>query len=250
MKRYGHPLYATWCSMLYRCCNPKHKSFRHYGGRGIRVCRRWKTSFENFVTDMGPRPEGMQLDRYPDNNGDYKPSNCRWATRSQQHRNKRNNHLLTFKGKTMTMWDWADRMGIDPMSLFRRIKHGWTVEEALSIPVRGGRKGMCRRVVWRVTKDASPAGMKKARKELEKTRLARYKTRHPERFWKPKKVYTRCRRCSSSPVTGTSLCWNHSFDNPEYKKAYQKAYQDKIRQEKIAAGIVIRPVGRPRKIAA
>jgi hypothetical protein len=79
----------SWDSMIQRCTNPNRREFKHYGGRGIQVCDRWRNSFTTFLGDMGPRPEGTTLDRFPNNDGNYEPGNCRWATKSEQERNKR-----------------------------------------------------------------------------------------------------------------------------------------------------------------
>jgi hypothetical protein len=81
--------YLSWKEMKKRCANPNQKYWKNYGGRGIRVCDRWLNSFENFLADMGERPEGTSIDRYPNNDGNYEPGNCRWATRKQQRANRR-----------------------------------------------------------------------------------------------------------------------------------------------------------------
>lgn len=87
VRGHAHPLYAIWIQMRRRCLNPKHPDWKHYGGRGIRVCSRWR-NFAKFVADMGERPPGLEIDRR-NNDGHYTPGNCRWATRTEQNRNRR-----------------------------------------------------------------------------------------------------------------------------------------------------------------
>jgi hypothetical protein len=85
---HGHPVYKVWEAMIQRCTNPRNKSYPNYGGRGIRVCQSWRDDFLAFYRDMGPRPDGLTLDRI-DVNGDYEPGNCRWATYKEQRANVR-----------------------------------------------------------------------------------------------------------------------------------------------------------------
>ncbi len=127
--------YASWSRMLMRCQNPNVRQYQWYGARGIKVCDRWKT-FKNFYTDMGDRPRGMTLDRI-DNDGNYEPSNCRWATNSVQHHNKRSNHLITFNGETLNLTDWANCIGISKVTLCARLtRYGWSIERALTTPAQ------------------------------------------------------------------------------------------------------------------
>ncbi len=128
---YGTRVYGSWHAMSGRCRNPSHRHWKHYGGRGITVTDRW-LEFPNFLADMGEPPSPKHsLDRI-DNNGNYEPGNCRWATPLQQQSNRRNNVRLTFKGETASLAEWARRTGITVRIIRRRIKNGWSVERALT----------------------------------------------------------------------------------------------------------------------
>lgn len=111
-------VYDIWCGMKNRCQNPKTPDFKHYGGRGITVCGHWQ-KFENFLADMGEPPLGLSLDRYPDNDGNYEPGNCRWATRRQQKINTRAARMVTFRGKTQSLAIWAEEIGCTYRFLYR-----------------------------------------------------------------------------------------------------------------------------------
>ncbi len=122
MRRH-RPEYHAWYDMWARCTNPAQGNYKHYGGRGIKVCDRW-LEFVNFLADMGARPDGLTLER-KDVNGDYEPSNCMWATRSQQQQNKRNSNLISWRGETLCVSEWARRLGAKRSTLALHIKqHG------------------------------------------------------------------------------------------------------------------------------
>jgi hypothetical protein len=130
--------YNTWVGMKQRCLNPNAHAYDKYGGRGIRVCEQW-LSFAGFLADMGSRPEGASLERI-DNDGDYQPGNCKWATRKEQARNTRNNHLVTAFGKSRPIIEWAEESGLSKHAIqMRLVKYGWSPEDAVSVPVNARR---------------------------------------------------------------------------------------------------------------
>lgn len=125
--------YHVWQNMLERCENDSSPAYKNYGGRGIRVCKRWHV-FELFLADMGERPKGLTLERKRNGLGYWK-SNCVWATRRRQNRNTRRTRLLTYKGETMSVADWAERLGIKSHTIRQRLdREGMTVEAALTTP--------------------------------------------------------------------------------------------------------------------
>jgi len=122
--------YIAWCSMITRC-NSTHIN---YGGRGIEVCQRWRESFTNFLADMGECPPGLELDRWPDKNGNYEPGNCRWANDMQQSRNRRSNRVLTVRGKTACLSELCEHFGANQRRVWARLHLGWSVEAAFLAP--------------------------------------------------------------------------------------------------------------------
>jgi len=135
--RNGKPTrtYKIWDSVKQRCLNRKNKDYENYGGRGIRICRRW-LKFENFLRDMKEYPTGHSIDRI-DNNKSYCKGNCRWATPKEQARNKKNNHTISFDGKTQCLTAWAEEYNILPNTLYMRLsQYRWSVEKAIKTPTR------------------------------------------------------------------------------------------------------------------
>lgn len=131
--------YKSWTQMKSRCFDPKNPSYGRYGGRGVGVCDWWqgKDGYAHFLADMGRRPtKDHSLDRWPDQDGDYEPGNCRWATRLEQQANRACARLLTYNGETMTMLQWANRLGMSWTSLANRAKRGLSDEQIITIPRR------------------------------------------------------------------------------------------------------------------
>jgi len=124
--------YRAWAAMKVRCHNPNFQQFKDYGGRGIVVCERWRDSFENFLADMGrkPTPEHT-IDRWPNKDGNYEPGNCRWATDSEQRRNRRTNLIIECGGRKMCLADWAAETGLDRRVIRYRLRAGWPIEEVM-----------------------------------------------------------------------------------------------------------------------
>jgi lambda repressor-like predicted transcriptional regulator len=120
--------------MRSRCYQKSNSRYNTHGARGITVCEAWH-SFDGFFADMGPRPDGMSLDRI-DNDGNYEPGNCRWTTNKVQANNRRSNRLITYNGQTMTLQQLADSAGMNRRTLAKRLSKSWTVEDAISIQVR------------------------------------------------------------------------------------------------------------------
>lgn len=132
--QYQSPVYNVWQAMKDRCTNPQSPVFKHYGARGITVCQRWLDDFVAFASDMGPRPRGHTLERI-DNDGNYEPANCRWATRDEQLSNRRNCVYVTINGETRTVTAWARIFGIKGHTVHERIRLGWDAVDALRLPV-------------------------------------------------------------------------------------------------------------------
>lgn len=139
--------YHSWRSMKSRCLNPNDKDYNDYHGLGVKICERWKNSFEAFYEDTGPRPTpGHSIDRFPDNSANYSCGkceecianrwrmNCRWATIKEQNRNRRDNFLIEWNGKTLCSTEWEEITGIADYTIRRRIMDGWSVQDSLTVP--------------------------------------------------------------------------------------------------------------------
>lgn len=135
------PLFAVWCTMIARCTNPNNRAWPRYGGRGIVVCREWLDSYEAFRSwcHKNGYARGLTVDR-TDTNGPYSPSNCRFATYTQQNRNRRDNRLVVFNGESRRLAELAAEYGHTSATIRRRlVQLGWPIERALSTPLGGGK---------------------------------------------------------------------------------------------------------------
>lgn len=124
--------YQIWRSIKERCLNSKNKKYSDYGGRGIIICDRWKDSFQNFIDDMGVRHnKNLSIDRI-NNNGNYDPTNCKWATWIEQQNNKNNNRILEFNGKSQTVAQWSRELGVPHQRINQRLFRNWSIERTLT----------------------------------------------------------------------------------------------------------------------
>ena len=129
----GTTEHNSWAGMIQRCRDKNHFAYKYYGGRGIKVCKRWQKSFQNFIDDMGSKPSAKHTLERIDGNKNYSKENCRWATMAEQNLNKKDNHFITFNGKTQTMKEWSDEVNINYDTIRNRVNtYGWSAEKALT----------------------------------------------------------------------------------------------------------------------
>lgn len=126
-------IYRIWSGLKQRCNNKKSKTYKYYGGRGIKVCEKWQKNFEIFRdwAIQNGYQEGLTIDRI-DPNGNYEPANCRWISNFEQQHNKRNNKFLTYNNQTYCISEWAKIIGINAQTLFKRFERGFSIERALT----------------------------------------------------------------------------------------------------------------------
>lgn len=134
---HGSQEYAIWTQMIGRCHNPSGVAkYSRYGGRGIVVCDRWRSSFQAFYEDMGPRPSSRHTVERKNNDGPYSPENCAWATWDVQYRNRRPTVWIEYDGERMCQKDWCRRYGLDEATFTARLKRGWPLARALTEPAK------------------------------------------------------------------------------------------------------------------
>jgi hypothetical protein len=147
--------YNSWTCMRDRCNSPGDIGYANYGGRGIKVCERWNDSFQNFIDDMGPKPSPRHTIDRIDGDGDYEPSNCRWATKREQRLNVRGIIRLTHGGETLTLNEWGQRLGINPQTITNRVRAGRSPADCLSqVPLNGSKRSSLR--AWAAAHPIAP----------------------------------------------------------------------------------------------
>ncbi len=129
--------YQSWMNMRVRCLDPKHKKYPIYGGRGITIDPRWG-EFKNFMFDMGRKPHPKHTIERDNVNGNYEPENCRWISRKDQGRNKRNSVFVTYNGKRLLLIDLVEELGLSRNIVYQRLKLGWTLAQAIALPLGSG----------------------------------------------------------------------------------------------------------------
>lgn len=127
--------YRSWMHMKTRCYNKKDDNYPRYGGRGITVCARWLASFEDFLSDMGNAPLGFSIER-ENNDGNYDPSNCKWASPAEQARNRIDTVYVEYSGKKLCLKDWATELGMSYVTFYTRWSRGWGIERIAKQPVQ------------------------------------------------------------------------------------------------------------------
>lgn len=131
--------YNIWANMIDRCNNENCKNYSRYGAIGIKVCKRWMDSFDNFIADIGLRPtRNHSIDRIDVRKG-YSPENCRWATKKEQSRNRRNSRYIYIDGNKMQVDEYCERFNVSAHAIKNRIRRGWDNERIISTPVRGSK---------------------------------------------------------------------------------------------------------------
>lgn len=174
-------IYGVWVGMRQRCRNPNGRTWKHYGGRGIKVCERWN-SYANFEADMGDRPFGTTLDRI-DNNGNYEPGNCRWATKKEQLRNRRITRRVTLNGNSYLVQDLADLTGMKPDTICERAAQGLSYEKVISNERRVYKQGL------------ALGGLANGARNRSKTHCLHGHEFTSKNTYFSKEGWRRCRRC-------------------------------------------------------
>lgn len=171
---------AALGTTIQRCHNPNNHQYHLYGGRGIKVCKRWRDSFENFLEDMGVRPEGLTLERENNDKG-YSKSNCVWASRQQQSNNTRLAKLVLWRGRKLSMSAWERELGMKPGTLKARLGVlGYTIEQAFTKPVKCGSKVIGRAYPPRKKPDMSNVsrGLNSPLTKLSRSTVRSFQQRH------------------------------------------------------------------------